>query len=64
LLVRIGKTLREEIEREEAAARVAPGALGPVPHWRRRDRLLRDERDLQALRRRLEAQIVPQPTQG
>ena len=53
LLVRVGKTLREEIVREEAN-------VGPAPSARaRRDRLLRDERDLEHLRKRLEAQMVP-----
>lgn len=51
LLVRVGKTLREEIEVEEKSA----GST------KRRDRLLRDERDLTAFRKRLEAQIVPVP---
>ena len=53
LLVRVGKTLREEIVREEA--NVGPGAEALA----RRNRLLRDERDLAALRKRLEAQQVP-----
>jgi hypothetical protein len=49
LLVRVGKHLRDEIEAEERGE-------GSTP---RRDRLLRDERDLRALRMRLEAQAVP-----
>lgn len=51
LLVRVGKTMREEIVWEE----------GHGPGWdmARRDRLLRDERDLSQLRKRLEAQQVP-----
>jgi hypothetical protein len=49
LLVRVGKHLRDEIEAEERGE-------GSTP---RRDRLLRDERDLRALRMRLEAQTVP-----
>ena len=51
LLIRIGRTLREAIEEEE-------DVRGSTP---RRDRLLRDERDLTTLRRRLEAQQVPPP---
>ena len=53
LLVRVGKTLREEIETEERSSGSSP----------RRDRLLRDERDLVALRKRLEAQMVPAQVQ-
>jgi hypothetical protein len=49
LLVRVGKHLRNEIEAEERGE-------GSTPL---RDRLLRDERDLRALRMRLEAQTVP-----
>lgn len=45
LLVRVGKHLRDEIEAEERGE----GSTA------KRDRLLRDERDLAALRRRLEA---------
>lgn len=48
LLVRVGKHLRDAIESEEHGE-------GSTPL---RDRLLRDERDLQALRRRLEAHLV------
>ena len=59
LLVRIGRVLREDIEREERIAAdpiaVDPRGLGLA----RRNRLLRDERDLVALRKRLEAQQVP-----
>ena len=55
LLVRVGKTLRDEIKREEDMGLPEHG-LGDM---RRRDRLLRDERDLTALRKRLEAQMVP-----
>lgn len=51
LLVRVGKTLREEIVWEEEQ--------GPGWDMARRDRLLRDERDLAHLRKRLEAQQVP-----
>lgn len=51
LLVRVGRHLREEIGREERQ--------GPGWDMARRDRLLRDERDLTALRRRLGAQQVP-----
>ena len=49
LLVRVGKHLREELEAEERSE----GSTA------KRDRLLRDERDLTALRKRLEAQMVP-----
>ena len=51
LLVRVGKHLREELEAEERSE----GSTA------KRDRLLRDERDLTALRKRLEAQMVPAP---
>lgn len=49
LLVRVGKHLRDEIEAEERGE-------GSTP---RRDRLLRDERDLRALRLRLESGQMP-----
>lgn len=54
LLIRIGRTLREAIEEEE-------DVRGSTP---RRDRLLRDERDLTTLRRRLEAQQIPPQQAG
>lgn len=60
LLVRVGKQLKDAAQLEfngyganwgvDAASREAK---------RRHDRLLRDERDLQALRRRLEADVPP-----
>ena len=49
LLVRVGKHLRDVLEAEERSE-------GSTP---KRDRLLRDERDLVALRKKLEAQMVP-----
>jgi hypothetical protein len=54
LLVRVGKTLRDQIEAEERSE-------GSTP---KRDRLLRDERDLRALRLKLEAQMVPPKREG
>lgn len=60
LLVRVGRALREEIMKIEG-----PGLSADIPeHHRkltldRRNRLLRDERDLNALRKKLEAQMVP-----
>jgi len=65
LLIRVGGHLRD-------AAQIEVNGYGP--HWdesedakaakRRHDRLLRDERDLEALRRRLEAVSVPPAGSG
>lgn len=49
LLARVGQHLREQIQTEEA--NTAPSLAARA----RRNRLLRDERDLASLRRRLEA---------
>ena len=57
LLVRVGRHLRDAIEAEERGE-------GSTPL---RDRLLRDERDLQALRKRLEVgqlSLVPDMTES
>jgi len=59
LLVRVGKTLREEITREEVMAGSDGDVMTAQERYARRDRLLRDERDLVRLRKRLEAQQVP-----
>jgi len=62
LLIRAGGHLRaaarEEFERHGADWSASAQA---VQAKARHDRLLRDERDLEALRRRLEAQVVPSP---
>lgn len=50
LLQRVRRTLAEEIVREEANTGQAPAARA------RRDRLMRDARDLELLCRRLESQ--------
>ena len=57
LLSRVGQHLREQIKSEEANTAPSVGARG------KRNRLLRDERDLAALRRRLEAGQAPLPLQ-
>ena len=54
LLVRVGKHLRDVLEAEERSE-------GSTP---KRDRLLRDERDLRALRLKLVAQMVPPKGEG
>lgn len=53
LLQRIRRTLQEDVEREEAHTAGTPALRA------RRDRLMRDARDLDLLRRRLDAGQLP-----
>ena len=55
LLVRVGKFLRTEVETAERLAGEGSGVEAAKAHRSLRDRLLRDERDLEGLRKRLEA---------
>ena len=55
LLVRVGKLLRAEVDAAEGVVADAAGSADAKATRARRDRLLRDERDLEGLRKRLEA---------
>ncbi len=59
LLTRIEKRLRSHIELEEKAAGEAARAIDAGEHFRERDRLLRDEREVQVLRERIRLHLPP-----